>query len=135
MRNLYIYPLNPVTNIDPLGLQGIGSFGKGYADYCGATNSAVTHLSPGDAENVRHNMETMHNVYNPLSEFVFGVSVGAPLISMSALDLGATTSIEVVDVVDVDNPESPTESVGIDVGADASVMTLTCKTWQECLVN
>ncbi|UKJ22668.1 hypothetical protein L6Y89_06750 [Enterobacter mori] len=38
-------------------------------------------------------------------------------------------------VVDVDNPESSTESVGIDVGADASVMTLTCKTWQEFLVN
>ncbi|MBT1727500.1 RHS element core protein [Enterobacter quasimori] len=95
--NLYKYPLNPVTNIDPLGLQGIGSFGKGYADYCGAINSAVTHLSPGDAENVRHNMETMHNVYNPLSEFVFGVSVGAPLISMSALELGAATSIEVVE--------------------------------------
>ncbi|EMV7411193.1 RHS repeat protein [Enterobacter soli] len=95
--NLYQYPLNPVTNTDPLGLQGIESFGKGYADYCGAINSAVAHLSPGDAENVRHNMETMHNVYSPLSEFVFGVSVGAPLISMSALELGTASSIEVVE--------------------------------------
>lgn len=35
----------------------------------------------------------------------------------------------------VDNPESSTESIGIGVGADASVMGLACRTWQECLVN
>lgn len=34
-------------------------------------------------------------------------------------------------VVNVDNPESSTESVV----ADASVMSLAYKTWQECLVN
>ncbi|EPB6545608.1 type IV secretion protein Rhs, partial [Escherichia coli] len=38
-------------------------------------------------------------------------------------------------VVDVDNPESSTESVGIGAGVDASVMTLACRTWQECWVN
>ena len=95
--NLYLYPLNPVTEIDPLGLQGIESFGKGYADYCSAINSAVTNLSPEDANYVRHNMETMHNAYNPLSEFVFGVSVGAPLLGTSALELGVATSINVAE--------------------------------------
>ncbi|GAB0583328.1 hypothetical protein NB16F74_47730 [Escherichia coli] len=38
-------------------------------------------------------------------------------------------------VVDVDNPESSTESIGIGAGVDASVMTLACRTWQECWVN
>ena len=38
-------------------------------------------------------------------------------------------------VVDVDNPESSTESVGIGAGVDASAMTLVCRTWQECRVN
>lgn len=123
--NLYQYPLNPVTNTDPLGLQGIGSFGKGYTDYCGAINSAVTHLSPGDAVNVRHNMETMHNVYNPLSEFVFGVSVGTPLISMSALEPGTDSSIEVVErgaacVNDV------ASALIVEKETDIKSLTLTC---------
>lgn len=38
-------------------------------------------------------------------------------------------------VVDVDNPESSTESVGAGIGIDASAMALTCKTWQKCWVN
>ncbi len=37
--------------------------------------------------------------------------------------------------MDVDNPESSTESIGIGAGVDASVMTLACRTWQECWVN
>lgn len=123
--NPYTYPLNPVRFVDPSGLQGIGSFGKGYADYCGAMSSAVTRLSPEDAETVRYNMETMHNVYNPLSEFVFGVSVGAPLISINALELGAATPITIADrsaacINDVAN------ALIVEGENDAKNLTLTC---------
>ena len=92
--NLYQYPLNPVAYRDPLGLNGIGDFGNGFSNYCQQASSAVTHLSPGDAAGVIHNMETMHNAYNPLSEYVLGISEGSAVIAMAGMSFGVATVAE-----------------------------------------
>lgn len=67
----------------------------------------------------------MHNAYNPLSEFVFGVSIGAPFISMNVLEQGTATSISMVDrsaacVNDVAN------ALIVEREVDAKSLTLTC---------
>lgn len=38
-------------------------------------------------------------------------------------------------IVDINNPESSTESVELGIGTGAATMALTCKTWQKCWVN
>jgi RHS repeat-associated protein len=92
--NLYQYPLNPVTRVDPLGLQGIGSFGDGFSHYCQQADSAVTYLPSEEATGVIHNMENMHNVYNPLSEYTLGISVGSTIFAMAGTSFGAATAAE-----------------------------------------
>ncbi|MCZ8774831.1 RHS element core protein [Escherichia albertii] len=80
--NLYAYPLNPVQRIDPMGLNGWNSLGDGgIKEVCQQVSSAVRYLPPDEAAKVIHNVETMHNVYNPLSEYVFGWSVAPVLVA------------------------------------------------------
>ncbi|MFJ2974759.1 RHS repeat-associated core domain-containing protein, partial [Kluyvera sp. NPDC087067] len=92
--NPYQYPLNPVKNIDPLGLAGLASFGDGMRQYCQQAGSAVNYLSTDEAAGVIHNMETMHNVPNPLSEYVLGVSVGSAIIGLGGMNFGSATVAE-----------------------------------------
>ena len=90
--NQYQYPLNPIALIDPLGLSGWNLLGsKGGYDYCEGVGSAMLYLPHDEAKSVIHNMETMHNVYNPLSKYVFGLSVGAAVGGLGGLNLGVST--------------------------------------------
>ena len=92
--NPYTYPLNPIKTIDPRGLIGLASFGEGMRQYCQQAGSATNYLSPEEASGVIHNMETMHNVYNPLSEYVLGVTVGSAITGLGGMNLAAATVAE-----------------------------------------
>ncbi|HHR4889011.1 TPA: RHS element core protein [Salmonella enterica] len=93
--NLYQYPLNPILNIDPLGLSGWDSLGYGgFREICQQAGSAVHYLTPQEAAGVIHNMETMHNVYNPLSKYVFGISVGSTITGIAGTSFGVATVAE-----------------------------------------
>lgn len=94
--NQYQYPLNPVKKVDPLGLIGLASYGEGMRQYCQQAGSAMNYLSPEEAAGAIHNMETMHNVYNPLSEYVLGVSVGSAITGLGGINLGVATVAEKV---------------------------------------
>ena len=90
--NPYQYPLNPITNIDPLGLNGWDSLGDGgIGPYCQGIDSAVRFLPQEDAAQVIHNAETMHNAYNPLGEYVLGVATAPAIAGMSVY--GGTASV------------------------------------------
>ncbi|EIO1289267.1 hypothetical protein LOW49_004471, partial [Salmonella enterica subsp. enterica serovar Enteritidis] len=53
--NLYQYPLNPILNIDPLGLSGWDSLGYGgFREICQQAGSAVHYLTPQEAAGVIH---------------------------------------------------------------------------------
>jgi hypothetical protein len=39
-------------------------------------------------------METMHNVYNPLSEYVLGISIGSAITGMAGTTFGMATVVE-----------------------------------------
>lgn len=52
-------------------------------EICQQAGSAVHYLTPQEAAGVIHNMETMHNVYNPLSKYVFGISVGSTITGIA----------------------------------------------------
>ena len=81
--NVYQYPLAPISKIDPLGLNGWNSLGDGgIKEICMQVGSAVNYLPQSEAVSVIRNVETMHNVYNPLSEYVFGWSVAPGLVGM-----------------------------------------------------
>ncbi|WP_250696148.1 RHS repeat-associated core domain-containing protein, partial [Escherichia coli] len=105
--NLYAYPLNPVQRIDPMGLNGWNSLGDGgIKEVCQQVNSTVRYLPPDEAAKVIHNVETMHNVYNPLSEYVFGWSVAPALVAggvlggeVSLAERGAACITNVADAV------------------------------------
>ncbi|EQB9990437.1 RHS repeat-associated core domain-containing protein, partial [Citrobacter amalonaticus] len=93
--NLYQYPLNPVLNIDHLGLNGWESLGDGgIMQVCQQVNSAMAYLPQNETESVIHNVETMHNVYNPLSEYVLGISEGSTIIAMAGTSFGVATIAE-----------------------------------------
>ncbi|EIF5926114.1 RHS repeat protein [Salmonella enterica] len=84
--NAYTYPLNPITNIDPLGLNGWNSLGDGgLKNVCQQVNSAITYLPQNEAESVIHNVETMHNVPNPLGQYVYAWSIVPTLAGMTVL--------------------------------------------------
>ncbi|PAN67335.1 hypothetical protein CIW68_21985, partial [Enterobacter cloacae] len=92
--NAYIYPLNPLSQVDPLGLKGFESFGSGMGKYCQQASSAMNYLPTEEAAGVLHNMETMHNVYNPLSEYVLGISVGSAVSGIAGMGFGVATVAE-----------------------------------------
>nr|WP_249263777.1 tetratricopeptide repeat protein [Salmonella enterica] len=82
-------------NIDPLGLSGWDSLGYGgFREICQQAGSAVHYLTPQEAAGVIHNMETMHNVYNPLSKYVFGISVGSTITGIAGTSFGVATVAE-----------------------------------------
>lgn len=85
--NLYVYIRNPIQQIDPLGLKGIDGFGTGVGSYCQGIGSAENYLPQEDAEQVIHNAETMHNVYNPLGEYAHGLAVGSAVVGMAGLGI------------------------------------------------
>ncbi len=89
--NAYGYPLDPVRDVDPLGLFDPINFGDGFNRYCQGVNSAATQLPAEEAHEAIHNMETMHNAYNPLSEYVLGLSVGAAVVGMTGAGLTAAS--------------------------------------------
>jgi RHS repeat-associated protein len=90
--NFYVYTSNPIIEIDPLGLAGWDSLGNGgLKEVCQQAGSAVTYLPSEEAIGVIHNMETMHNVYNPLSEYVLGISVGSAITGMAGTTFGMAT--------------------------------------------
>ncbi|MDI9738738.1 hypothetical protein, partial [Stutzerimonas stutzeri] len=88
------YPLDPVQFADPLGLRGLGSFGDGFNHYCQQAGSAVTYQPSEEAMVTIHNMETTHNVYNPLSEYVFGLSAGSAIAGMGGMSFRAAAVAE-----------------------------------------
>ena len=93
--SFYTYPLNPMSEIDPLGLSGWDSLGNGGLNkVCQQAGSAVTYLPSEEATKVIHNMETMHNVYNPLSEYVLGISIGSAITGMAGTTFGMATVVE-----------------------------------------
>lgn len=121
--NPYIYPLNPVTGIDPLGLSGWDSLGDGgLRQICQQAGSAVTYLPPEEAMSVIHNMETMHNVYNPMSNYVFGLSVGSAIIGMAGMSFGVATVAEKGSACIKDTAESMIK----DGERDPKNLALTC---------
>ncbi len=86
--NLYQYPLDPIENIDPLGLV---DFGTGFNSYCSAIESAARDLPREEVNTAISNLEGMKNAYNPLQEYAFGIAVGAPEIGLAGLSMGVTT--------------------------------------------
>lgn len=92
--NLYRYTSNPSRQVDPLGLEGMDGFGTGFGDYCRGIESAGSYLPREDAEGYIHNAETMHNVYNPLGEYVAGIAIGSPIIGMAGIGMAGASFAE-----------------------------------------
>ncbi len=90
--NIYQYTTNPLQQVDPLGLaDDWGSLGDGgLGAYCQQNNSANMYLPPDEAQVVMRNNEKMHNVYNPMSEYVFGFTVGSAVAGMTAINSTAS---------------------------------------------
>ena len=93
--NAYKYPFNPVQFIDPLGLTGLFLGSTGADKYCQGIGSAINYLPPEDVEVVIHNNETMHNAYNPLGEFVYGISVIPAVAGMAVVSAPGTGMVVV----------------------------------------
>ncbi|MCK8145210.1 RHS repeat-associated core domain-containing protein, partial [Citrobacter sedlakii] len=162
--NLYGYTLNPVMKIDPLGLYNLyellydvwhdDSYGTSSIDITasGDVISLGGHIGAGIAF-AKKKGEMLSDIClyaTACGHAGVGGGLNAAITYSETKSLptsgvsnsvGATAGGGVVGhlaysyVADVDNPESSTESIGIGVGADASVMGLACRTWQECLVN
>ncbi|EGF0797860.1 type IV secretion protein Rhs, partial [Salmonella enterica] len=120
--NLYSHPLNPVLRIDPLGLSGWNSIGDGgLGPYCQNIDSAVRFLPQEDAEQVIHNTEIMHNVYNPPGEYVLGVATVPAIVGMAAY--GSAASIAERSAACI---ESAAKSVITQKERDSKKLMLTC---------
>ncbi|EBN4821222.1 RHS repeat protein [Salmonella enterica] len=120
--NLYSHPLNPVLRIDPLGLSGWNSIGDGgLGPYCQNIDSAVRFLPQEDVEQVIHNAEIMHNVYNPPGEYVLGVATVPAIVGMAAY--GSTASIAERSAACI---ESAAKSVITQKERDSKKLMLTC---------
>lgn len=84
-----------MTGIDPLGLSGWDFIGNGsLREMCQQAGSAVVYLPLEEAMSTIHNMETMHNAYNPLSEYVFGISAGSAIAGLTGTSFGVATVAE-----------------------------------------
>lgn len=162
--NLYGYTNNPILQIDPLGLYNLyqliydvwhdDSYGTSSIDISGSGDlislgghsgvdiafakkkgeilsdicayvTACGHAGVGGGLNAAITYSESRSLPTSGVSNSVGVTTGGGLVGHLAYTY----------VVDVDNPESSTESVGAGVGVDASTMVLACKTWQECWVN
>ncbi|HAS1185563.1 TPA: RHS repeat protein, partial [Enterobacter cloacae] len=93
--NFYTYTSNPISEIDPLGLAGWDSLGDGgLREVCLQAGSAVNYLPANEAEGVIHNIETMHNVYNPLSEYTLGITIGSTVVGLGGMSFAAASVAE-----------------------------------------
>jgi len=92
--NFYGYPLSPLQFIDPLGLKGLGLGSEGGDRYCQGIGSAYEYLPQEKADQVRRNAETMHNVYNPLNEYVAGIAIGSAIVGMGGIGMSAAPIAE-----------------------------------------
>ncbi|HHL4353867.1 TPA: RHS repeat-associated core domain-containing protein, partial [Escherichia coli] len=162
--NLYNYPLNPIIRMDPLGLYNLyqllydvwhdDSYGTSSIDITGSGDliSLGGHAGLGVAfAKKKGEMLSDICIYaTACGHAGIGGGINAAITYSETKSLptsGVSNSVGVTVgggvgghfaytyVVDVDNPESSTESVGIGAGVYASVMTLACRTWQECWVN
>ncbi|EPY0179603.1 RHS repeat-associated core domain-containing protein, partial [Salmonella enterica subsp. salamae serovar 42:b:e,n,x,z15] len=85
--NLYTYPLNPVTEIDPQGLAP-STFGTIFGPAMAGTFSgvdSVAHLPESERQSTLNDFSKMRGMYNPLSDYVFGWAVGTPVVSLVAI--------------------------------------------------
>ncbi|EKT1326274.1 RHS repeat protein, partial [Salmonella enterica] len=82
--NLYTYPLNPVTDIDPLGLatlqQIMGS--NAYETMQGSNVGLDTNLSDEERSKALDDFSNMRGIYNPLDTYVKGWAFGAPAMPL-----------------------------------------------------
>ena len=92
--NKFVYSLNPLQWVDPLGLVGLGLGSEGGNRYCQGIGSAYNYLPQEEADQVRRNAEKMHNVYNPLNEYVAGIAIGSAVVGMAGLGMGAAPVAE-----------------------------------------
>lgn len=107
----------PVAGCDGRGWNSLGDGGLGAIGQ--QVNSAMTRLPREDAIEVIHNVETMHNAYNPLGEYVFGWAIGAPLVGLSGISFGGAVLkikaescvMDVGEAVIVDGERDPKELV------------------------
>ncbi|UWM62750.1 RHS element core protein [Enterobacter sp. CP102] len=162
--NLYRYTLNPVMLIDPLGLYNLYEllYDVWHDDSYGTSSIDIT--ASGDLISLGGHAGVGIAISKKKGEMLSDICLYATACGHAGIGGGLNAAITYSEtkslptsgvsnsvgatagggavghlaysyVVDVDNPESSTESVGAGVGADASVMSLACKTWQECLVN
>ncbi|EJW1999985.1 RHS repeat-associated core domain-containing protein [Salmonella enterica] len=82
--NLYTYPLNPVTDIDPLGLatlqQIVGP--NAYNTMQGSNVGFDTNLSDEERSKALDDFSNMRGIYNPLDTYVKGWAFGAPAMPL-----------------------------------------------------
>lgn len=85
--NPYTYPLNPIIIADPLGLSPT-SFSTLFGPAMDGTFhgvDSVAYLPESERQSTLNDFSKMRGMYNPLSEYVFGWGIGAPLVSLSAI--------------------------------------------------
>lgn len=75
--NPYQYPLNPITNTDPLGLI---NFGTGMNSNGLAPESAIRYLEPEAARTTIDNIVSTNGAWTPGHEYVMGWAIAAPAI-------------------------------------------------------
>ncbi|EOE8034600.1 RHS repeat-associated core domain-containing protein [Salmonella enterica subsp. enterica serovar Liverpool] len=75
--NPYQYPLNPITNTDPLGLI---NFGTGMNSTGLASESAIRYLEPEAARTTIDNIVSTNGAWTPGHEYVMGWAIAAPAI-------------------------------------------------------
>ncbi|WP_318392366.1 RHS repeat-associated core domain-containing protein, partial [Enterobacter sp.] len=162
--NLNQYPLDPIQQIDPLGLYNLyeliydvwhdDSYGTSYIDITGSGDliSLGGHAGVGLAL-AKKKGEILSDVCfyavacghagiggGLNAAITYSESKSLPTSGVSR-SIGGTTGggigghLAYTYMVDVDNPKITTESTGIGIGIDASVMALACKTWQKCWIN
>lgn len=162
--NLFGYTINPVLQIDPLGLYNLyellydvwhdDSYGTSSIDITASGDliSLGGHAGVGVAFAKKKGAMLSDiclyatacghagiggglNAAVTYSETKSLPTTGVSNSAGATAGGGAVGHLAYSYVVDVDNPESSTESVGVGVGIDVSAMALACRTWQECLVN
>ncbi len=122
--NLYRYTSNPAQEVDPLGLAGLGLGSVGGDKYCQGIGSAENYLSPEDAKKVIKNNEKMHNVYNPLGQYVHGIAVGSAVIGMAGIS--AATTFKAVAAKGAACIEDVAKDMIVEDERDTKKLALTC---------
>ncbi|WP_193771980.1 RHS repeat-associated core domain-containing protein [Obesumbacterium proteus] len=120
--NFYGYPLSPLQFIDPLGLKGLGLGSDGGDRYCQGIGSAYAYLPQEKADQVRRNAETMHNVYNPLNEYVAGIAIGSAIVGIGGIGMSAAPIAEKGAAC----IEDTVKSVVVEKERDPTTLGITC---------